>query len=55
MSQDLQKKKVPVFLLLYKKTFAFINTWESFFFFKSEGEGGGGGESKNSNSTAAGL
>ena len=39
MSQDLQKKKVPVFLLLYKKTFAFINTWESFFFLSLKEKG----------------
>lgn len=58
MTQDTQKKTFPVFLLLHKKTLAFINT-ENLFFPKSDaGVGGRGGrreESKDSNITAAEL
>lgn len=57
MTQDTQKKTFPVFLLLHKKTLAFINTANLFF---PESESGAGGkrrreESKDSNITAAEL
>lgn len=52
--RDTRKKTFPVFLLLHKKTFAFMNTEIFFQVWRRRGRGRGG-NSKNSNIMAAGL
>lgn len=52
MTQDTQKKTFPVFLLLHKKTLAFINTANLFFPESESGAGGRGGGRRERTATS---